>query len=807
MTIPQTLELAMQHHQAGRLAEAEALYRQILATQPEHAEALHLLGVIAVQVGRHDAAVEWIRKAVALDPKNPEAHSNLGVACRALGRLDEAIAAYRRALELQPDYPQAHNNLGAALAAQGRLDEAIAAFRRALERQPDHAEACKNLGNALRDRGQFDEAIAVYRRALELQPDAPETHNALGIALRERGQIEEASAAFRRAIELQPNDPEGHNNLGAALAGLGRLDEAIAACRRALELRPGYPQAHNNLGYIFRERGQPEEAVAACLRALQIKPNFPEALDNLGAALLGQGRAAEAIAAGRRALELQPDFPEAHNNLGAALARQGQLDEAITAYRRALELQPGCTPAHNNLGTALKSRGEVDAALASFRQALKLQPDDAPAHSNLIFCLHLHPGQNEKTIAAEHRRWNRRFSDPLKPFLQPHANDPAIARPLRIGYVSADFRDHPVGRHVLPLLERHDREQFEIFCYSGVVRPDPITERLRALNGRWRNTFGVSDARLAEMIREDGVDILVDLALHTAGNRLPVFARQPAPVQVAWLGYPGSTGLRGIGYRLTDGHMEPPEEKSAWTAEKPVRLPDCWSCYRPADETPEVNALPALSAEGVTFGSLNNFAKMHEGVLALWARVLEAVQGSRLLMYCPEGLARERVRAALGARGIAAERVELVGASPRPEYLRLHQRIDIGLDPFPFNGMSTTCDALWMGTPVLTLPGKMPASRAGLSILSSVGLGELAAASEEDFVRMAVELAGDLPRLAELRAGLRPRMQASPLMDTARFTQNVEAAYRTMWKTWARKRDPAPKRKKAPAPPDLRAGA
>jgi protein O-GlcNAc transferase len=312
------------------------------------------------------------------------------------------------------------------------------------------------------------------------------------------------------------------------------------------------------------------------------------------------------------------------------------------------------------------------------------------------------------------------------------------------------------------------------------------------------------------MIREDGVDILVDLALHTAGNRLPVFARQPAPVQATWLGYPGSTGLRGIGYRLTDAHMEPPGSRSCGTAsssEKPVRLPDCWCCYQPADETPEVNALPALSADGVTFGSLNNFTKMHESVLALWARVLEAVKGSRLLMYCPEGLARERVRASLGARGIAAERVELVGASPRLEYMKLYQRIDIGLDPFPFNGMSTTCDALWMGAPVLTLPGKMPASRMGLSILSSVGLEELAAASEKDFVRMAVKLAKNLPRLADLRATLRPRMQASPLMDAPRFTQNVEAAYRSMWQAWARKQTPAPKRKKAPAAPDLRAGS
>jgi predicted O-linked N-acetylglucosamine transferase (SPINDLY family) len=311
-----------------------------------------------------------------------------------------------------------------------------------------------------------------------------------------------------------------------------------------------------------------------------------------------------------------------------------------------------------------------------------------------------------------------------------------------------------------------------------------MTERIQALAGCWRNTTGIPDARLAEMICEDRVDILVDLAMHTAGNRLPVFARQPAPVQVAWLAYPGSTGLPGMGYRLTDAYMDPPGIKPAWSAEEPMRLPDCWCCYDAADDSPDINALPALSAAELTFGSLNNFAKVNERVLALWARVIDAAPGSRIVMLCPEGWARERVRAFFGARGIAPERIELVGILPRSEYLRLYQRIDIGLDPFPYNGMTTTCDALWMGAPVLTLPGRTAASRAGLSILSSVGLAEFAASSEADLVRTAVELAGNLARLADLRTTLRARMLASPLMDAQRFARNVEAAYRLMWEDW-----------------------
>jgi len=679
MTIPQAFQSALQHHQAGRLAEAEALYRQILTAQPKHADALHFLGVIAQQAGRYDLGAEWIRQAILLDPNNPAAHSNLGEACRHLGRLDEAIAAYRRALELQPDLPEIHYNLGNALRERGQGGEAVAAYHRALELKPGFAEACNNLGLAFRDRGQLDDAIAAYRRTLEFKPDFAAAHNNLGIALRDQG----------------------------------RLDDAVAACRRALELKP--------------------------------------------------------------------DYAEACNSLGNALKDQGALDAAIAAYRRALELKPNSPEACNNLGNALRDSGQLDEAVGVYRHALRIEPEHATVQSNLVHALHYHPGQDGRTISEEHERWNRRFSDPLRQLLQPHTNDPAATRRLRIGYVSPDFRDHAVGHYLLPLLERHDRERFEILCYSGVARPDWMTERLRALAGNWRNTVGISDDRLAEMIREDGVDILVDLSMHSAGNRLLVFARQPAPVQVAWLAYPGGTGLRGIGYRLTDAHMDPPGETPAWSAEEPVRLPDCWCCFHPVGESPEINPLPALSAESVTFGSLNNFTKVNDRVLALWARVLEAAGGSKLLMLCPEGRARERVRAFFGARGISAERVEFAGFLARWEYLSLYHRIDLGLDPFPFNGMSTTCDALWMGVPALTWPGEMPASRAGLSLLSSVGLGGFAASSEEDYVRMAVELAGNIPRLAELRATLRARMLASPLMDAPRFARNVEAAYRSMW--------------------------
>lgn len=716
MTIPEAFQTAVYHHQAGRLAEAEALYKQILAVQPSHTGALHFLGVAAQQVGRNDLAVDLIGQSIAIDPNNATAHCNLGNALLARRHIDEAIAAYRRALQVKPDYAMAHNN----------------------------------MGNALTERGLLEEAAAACRRALELKPDFPEAHNNLGNALARQGRPEEAIAEYRRALALNPDHPEAHHNLGNVLWDMGQLDEAIASCRRAIELKPKFPDAYNTLGVALRMRGQLDEALAAF----------------------------------HHALALEPSFAEAHNSLGNALWERGQLDEAVSACHRALELRPNFPEAQNNLGNALRECGRLDEAIAAFRSALQMKPDYASAHSNLVYTLHFHPGHDIHTISEEHRRWNRQFGDPVKELTQPHFNDRSPERKLRIGYVSPDFRDHPVGRYVLPLLDGHDRERFEILCYSGSARADWMTERLGALTGAWRSTVGVPDSRLAEMIREDGVDILVDLALHTAGNRLLMFARQPAPVQVAWLGYPGSAGLPGIGYRLTDAHMDPPGERPAWSAEEPVRMPDCWCCYQQSDDSPAINALPALSANAVTFGSLNNFTKVNDGVLKRWARVLAAVKGSRLLMFCPKGQAREQVRTFFGARGIAAERVEFASFLSRSEYLKLYQRIDLGLDPSPCNGMTTTCDALWMGVPVLTLPGELPVSRAGLSLLSSIGLEELVAPSEEDYVRIATELAADLPRLAEMRASLRPRMKASPLMDAPRFAWNVEAAYRNMWRTW-----------------------
>jgi len=661
---------------------------------------------------------------------------------------------------------------------------AVDLIQRAIALRPNYAEAHNNLGNALRDNGQLDEAVAACRQAIALRPNYPKAHNNLGNALAEKGQLTEAIAAFRQAIALRPNYPEAYSNLGNALAEKGQLDEAVAAYRQAIALRPNYADAHNNLGNTLRDYGQLDEAVAACRQAIALRPNYPEAHNNLGNALAEKSQLDEAITAFRQAIALRPNYPEAHTNLGAALTDKGQLDEAIAAYRQAIALRPNYAEAHSNLGNTLKDMGCLDEAIAAYRQAVAVKPDYVAADSNLVYTLHFHPDYSARAIHHEHQRWNQQHAEPLRQSIQPHPNDRTPDRRLRIGYVSPDFRDHVVGHFMLPLLANHDHSRFEIFCYAHVRAPDAVTARLRELTDHWCSTIGLSDEQAAQLIRDDGIDILVDLTLHMAHNRLLVFARKPAPVQVTYLAYAGTSGLATMDCRLSDPYLDPPGIDESVYSEQTIRLAETYWCYEPQDTSP-VGPLPASSASHTTFGCLNNFCKVTDPTLAIWARIFHAVPHSQLLLHAAEGSHRQRTAERLTQWGIDPARLRVVSKVPLSEYLQLYSQMDIALDPFPYGGGTTTCDALWMGVPVVSLAGNTAVSRAGLSILSNIGLPELVASTPDEYVQIATSLAQDLPRLTELRSTLRLRMQKSPLMDAPRFARNIEAAYRQMWQKWA----------------------
>jgi protein O-GlcNAc transferase len=632
--------------------------------------------------------------------------------------------------------------------------------------------------------GRFAEAETIYRQVLAEQPGHREALHLLGILAAQTGRPEVAVDLIGRITALNPGDAAAWSDLGNALEASGRTGEAVAAQRHALALGPDSSQTWNNLGRALHADGGVEEALAAFRRALEIEPNFAEAQSNLGHALLASRQRDAAVAAYRRAIELQPGCAQFHYNLGFAYQTDRRFEEAVGAYREALRLDPRLAEACNNLAVCLKTQGRLSLAAEAYQKAMALAPGNPSYHSNLIYLLNFHPEYGTQALYEESRRWAVRHAGESVRREREHRNDPAPERRLRIGYVSPDFRKHVVGYNMLPALRERDHGRFEVFCYSSVAQADELTEKIRAYADVWREIAGMGDERVAEMIREDGIDILVDLTMHMAGSRLLVFARQPAPVQASYLASCSTSGLEEIGYRISDPFITPEGADLTCYSERVVRLAHSAWCYEPSGPMPEVGPLPALASGRVTFASRNNPGKVSESVLELWAEILAAVPDSRLLLSAPPGSARTAIGERFRAKGLSAERVEYLWQEPWAEFIQSYGRIDVALDPFPYNGWITSCDALWMGVPVVTLCGETPLSRGGCSILSNIGLPELVAQTREQYVEIAVSLAQDWPRLKAMRASLRERMERSPLRDAKNHTRELEAAYRQMWRQW-----------------------
>jgi protein O-GlcNAc transferase len=610
----------------------------------------------------------------------------------------------------------------------------------------------------------------------------PRLTTALGHHL--AGRLTEAEALYRDVLAEHPDHAGALHLLGVLVGQLGRPDDAVTLIQRAIGLNPAAPQYYSNLGKFLDDQGRVDEAIASLRTAARLAPDYAEPLSNLSALLNASGQFDEAALAAGEASRLQPGLAAAHNNLGNALRGQGRTDEAFDAYRTALQLAPRAAEVHGNLGVLLKDTGRISEAIEAFRTALELRPGYVEAQHQLLNAIHYDPSFDAVAIRDAARRWNREQAAALSRAIQPHQNDRSPDRRLRVGYVSPDFRDHPVGLNLLPLYRAQSHVDLEIFTYANVVRPDALTEEFRSLSDQWRSTVGWSHQQLAAAVRQDAIDILVDLTLHASGNRLFAFALKPAPVQVTFAGYPGTTGLETIDYRLTDPYLDPPGVTDGFYAEASFRLPETFWCVDPAADEIPVGPLPALDRRHVTFGCLNNFCKVNEACLRLWARVLTAVPGSHLLVSSPAGAHRQRVLAFLDAEGVAPARVAFAGRQPRRDYLRLYDGIDIALDTLPYNGHTTSLDAFWMGVPVVTLVGSTVVGRAGLSQAVNLGAEELVAWTPDDFVRIAERLSSDLSRLALVRTSLRERMRRSPLMDGPRFARHIGAAYREMWRRW-----------------------
>lgn len=634
----------------------------------------------------------------------------------------------------------------------GRLDDAITAYRQVLVLQPQHADALYYLGNALRDQNKPDEAAQYYRQAISEKPDYIEAHCNLGSIFEQAKDYAQAAECHRAALHLDPMRAELHYNLGTVLDALGHLHDAEKCLRQAITLKPDFALAYNNLGNVLTRIG---------------------------------GRSAEELECYIRAVELKPDYYEAHLNLASMFNEQGLLAQAVDSCEQALRIKPSSIEAHIKLAVNHADQGRIDDAISRYQQALGIDPNHTQARSRYAFILNYSPKHDTETIYAQHRCWAEPYTRLALPTAYDNVRDPN--KRLRIGYVSPDFRTHSVVYFIEPVLKYHNQTYHEISCYAEVGQPDTVTSRLQTYASRWRNIKGLTNEQVYDLIRSDGIDILVDLAGHTANNRLLVFARKPAPVQLTYLGYPNTTGLPAIDYRVTDIWADPPGQEKFHT-EALLRLPHGFLCYHPRTDAPPVNPLPALRTGRVTFCSFNAMRKITPEVIGLWSRILLALPNSRLVLKnksMRDTETRQRCLDIFGKHNIDPSRIDLLEIRQSAvDHLAVYNEIDIALDTFPYNGTTTTCEAIWMGVPVITLEGNRHAGRVGVSLFNQIGLGGLIGKSQDEYSQITIDLANDLDRLATIRSELRKRMADSVLCNGPSFIRDLESAYRDIWERW-----------------------
>jgi len=679
---------------------------------------------------------------------------------------------------------------------RGRIIDAERFYRRVLTIDPNQTDALHLMGVVHSQNGHHAQAARLIGRAIENNPIVAMFHNSLGNALKSQGKFAEAAESYHKALKLDPDLGEAHFNLATILAAQSQWELAEKHGQVAHRLLPHSAEACNLLASLKLSRREYEKAIHYAQKALSLVPNHAEAYQHIGSALFHLGRADESILWYRRAISQVPDDPAVLKNLAMLNCEKGQLDQALPYIEAALERDPSCAEAWNTLGNIRKEMGLIEEACDCYRKAAELNRVHPGFLSNAIYTmLFLDEAPDQKTLCSQVGEgrptqqalislWNERFAVPWEKVITPHTNSREAGRPLRIGYVSSDFRSHPVGRFLLPLLEHHDRQQFEIFGYSSVKNPDGLTQRSKEACAVWRECVGWNSLELANAIRCDKIDILIDLGMHLGYNRLEVFALKPAPVQVSYLAYPGNCGLPTIDYYFTDHFQHPHHGGGNDSPSRPESLGDTWACYHPINETAPVSSLPALDRGFVTFGCLNNYCKVTPRLLRLWARILEAVPDSRIKILSAQGSHRDHARQIFAKRDIAPTRIEFVERRNVEEYLALWGQCDLGLDTFPYPGIRTTCDALWMGVPIVVLEGRKELGRAGIGPLHHVGLSDWVAADEETYVRMAIEKARDLASLTAVRVRLRERLLSSPLMAAAPLARSVEATYQKMWRRW-----------------------
>ncbi|OQA33332.1 MAG: lipoprotein NlpI [Betaproteobacteria bacterium ADurb.Bin341] len=792
--LQQSFLAAQEYYQRGDLASAEAICSRLLAIDPADEELLLLFGNVQVGKGSIDVGLECLRMARQLKPENPDISFALGVALQKGGRFSEAVEVYRATLALKPNCQEYQVRLNALLAQTGENGLDGVAFPEPViaqktpsanstqqRRNPSTQE--KNKLADLFNQGRLNEAAALAQTMVDNFPSDGFAWMVLGLALGQMARYEDAVTALQKAVSLMPRNAEAHCNLASILQALGRPEECEASCRKALQIEPRMVEALNNLGGALHAQGKLDEALLVYQQALKIRPGMFEAHSNLGIVYYDLGRYEEAQASYQRALRIQPRFAEAHSNLGVVYQTLGQLEESEACCRKAAEIQPDYAKAYSNLANVLKEKGAFAEAESNYRRALQLKPDYAEAFDNLLFTINYHPDRSGEEIFAAYQQYDKRFGLPHHAKWYAHSNSRDTRRRLRVGYVSPDFRRHSCRHFLEPLLAYHDKNAVEVYAYAELAREDEVTARYRGYVDHWVRTLGMSHDALADRIRSDGIDILVDLAGHTEKNRLAVFARKPAPVSLSWLGYGYTTGLSAIDYFLTDS-VSVPAGSEALFSERPWRIEHPALVYRPAENMGQVGALPANKRGYLTLGTLTRAVRINHRTIRVWSEILKRLDGTRLVVdsgsYKGAMMQDDLVRQ-FAEHGIDCDRLEIGCHSPPWDVLR---GLDIGLDCFPHNSGTTLFETLYMGIPFVTLADRPSVGRLGSAILQAIGHPEWIARSEEEYIEITVSLASDLGRLMVLREGLRGEMENCALMDEPAFARKVEAAYRQMWVKW-----------------------
>lgn len=759
----------------GNNSGAMAAFAGALYIDNDSVEALMSCAALLKSRDQLDGAVELLERAAKLDPHNKDINkalavllTDLGTQCKLSSLGKDWESRYRRALESDPAYAPAHYNLGVAAAEAGNNEQALEYYKTAVRLHPRYAEAWCNTGVIHRAEGRLKEAIDAYEKALDIAPELEIVQLNMAVALTEYATtlkatasgLEQAIHLYERAIALRPRHIEALYNLGVALSEAGHICRAIFMYEIAIALSPTCAEAHNNLGVLYRAQGNPDRAARCYVAALDARPNFPQALNNLAVLHTQAGRAMDALNLLQAALLAAPAYAEAHNNLGVLQRDVGLTPEAIAAYEECLSLDAGNRNAGQNRLLALN------------------------------YAFH---GEDEEVCEA-HAAWGKRFEElhpPLPPVIGAGDTTKGTAEnPLRVGYVSPDLFTHSVSYFAEAPLTHHSAVRgVQHIVYNCCPRADAKTgylkERVLQSGGLWRDVTELSEDDLASLVREDRVDVLVELTGHTAHNRLGTLALRPAPVQVTWIGYPNSTGLSRIDYRLTDALCDPLDTKQTFTEEL-HRLPGCFLCYTPAVDAPDVSILPAVRNGFITFGSFNALAKETPEVLEVWAHILLSIPNARLVLKNKPfacDATRARYWKFFETSGVSKDRIDLLPlAAANVDHLGQYSMIDIGLDPWPYAGTTTTTEALWMGVPVLTLAGKCHAHNVGVSLMTAVGLqDDFVTRSVDAYITRAIKLSGEICMLKELRRGLRERMATSPLCDAPHFVQNLEDVYKKLY--------------------------